>query len=145
MYNIKYLQEARQFNLIFIADRSTLLLYNNKSQQILNVWFVMLQALTTLRARRRTNILISLAEKTLHVSQASLCPLSGPIPRMLLTCEASLSLFPQQQGRHPVTSLVVGLGGKLSDCRLLTLLFPPIPTPLNGRSMSTNSRSCNTI
>lgn len=37
MCNIKYLQEARQFNLIFIADRPTLLLYNNKSQQILDV------------------------------------------------------------------------------------------------------------
>ena len=35
-----------------------------------------------------------------------------------LTCEASLSLLPQQQGRQLGISLLVGLGGKLSDWRL---------------------------
>ena len=56
------------------------------------------------------------------------------------TCCESLSfLFPQQQAKHPVgNSLLVGEGGKLTELRLFLL---DIPTPLNGRSMSINSRS----
>ena len=58
----------------------------------------------------------------------------------LFTCWESLSfLLAQQQGRQPAgRSLLVGDGGKLVECRL----FFEIPTPLKGRSMSINSRSC---
>ena len=47
-------------------------------------------------------------------------------------------LFPQQQLKQPLfTSLFVGEGGYDVEC----LLFFVIPTPLKGKSISTNSRS----
>ena len=87
----------------------------------------MLQALTTLRARRRTNILISLAEKTLHVSQASVCPLSLVLSSNVAHLRGLLVLVPAAAGQAPGHLAGGGAGGEAVRLPLVDLVVSPDP------------------